>query len=514
MARDAAPHQPGPLRGCLDDLGSCEFDVVVIGGGIYGVCTALEAARRGAKTALVESDDFGGATSWSSHRIVHGGLRYLQSLDLPRFTQSVRERRWFLETMPTLIEPLECLMPLSGPGLKRPIAFRAALAINAIGSRLVGGKTSALADGRVLSRRATLAAAPFVPERGLLGGGLWWDARMISSERVLIVLLRAACEMGAVVSARVRALRVLAEGGRVRGLSVESADGSRRVDIAARAVINCAGSGVLDEALVPEQADRTKLFAPARAFNLLLDVPPPTRSAIAVGGPARDAPTLFLVPMDGMLAAGTWHEPAEPTQGAMPTSASIDRFLEEIRAAVPGLDVSAGDIRCVWSGLLPAHSPGKGEPSDRPVVLDHGRSGGSAGHVTVSGVKYTTARLVAEQAVRRVFAGDRPAPVPVLQDPLGDLVLSTAMPSDRAVLIRLLERLRDEEQAVSPEDVLLRRTRWYLGEVTDAFVPAASQVFGLGASSVERSLDDAAVLRLGPLISGQAGTREGECRWA
>src|SRR5690554_3489013 len=69
------------------------YDVIVIGGGILGCCHALEAAKRGLSVLLLERDDFGGATSWSSHRIIHGGLRYVQSLDFPRQLESIRERR-------------------------------------------------------------------------------------------------------------------------------------------------------------------------------------------------------------------------------------------------------------------------------------------------------------------------------------------------------------------------------------------------------------------------------------
>ena len=71
------------------------YDLVVIGGGIYGVALIFEVSRRGYRAVLLERGDFGGGTSWSSLRIIHGGLRYLQSLDLRRFRESVAKRRWF-----------------------------------------------------------------------------------------------------------------------------------------------------------------------------------------------------------------------------------------------------------------------------------------------------------------------------------------------------------------------------------------------------------------------------------
>src|SRR5262249_52416480 len=60
------------------------WDLVVVGGGIYGAAIAREAALRGLSVALVDRGDFGAATSANSHKIIHGGLRYLQHLDLPR----------------------------------------------------------------------------------------------------------------------------------------------------------------------------------------------------------------------------------------------------------------------------------------------------------------------------------------------------------------------------------------------------------------------------------------------
>src|SRR5689334_6547067 len=120
------------------------YDLLVVGGGFYGAMLTLEAARRGLSVMLVERDDFGGATSWNSLRIVHGGLRYLQSLDLSRYRESVAERRWFLEHFPDLVEPLPCLMPLYDPPrggwLRRPAAFRLAFAVDEALSRSQPGR--------------------------------------------------------------------------------------------------------------------------------------------------------------------------------------------------------------------------------------------------------------------------------------------------------------------------------------------------------------------------------------
>jgi len=98
------------------------FDLAVIGAGIHGVCLALQAAERGLRVLLLERADFGSGASGNSLRVVHGGLRYLQSLDVARFRESVAERRWFARTFPGLVEPLPCLMPLYAEGLLRRLA--------------------------------------------------------------------------------------------------------------------------------------------------------------------------------------------------------------------------------------------------------------------------------------------------------------------------------------------------------------------------------------------------------
>src|SRR3546814_941276 len=89
----------------------------------------------GRRALLVERGDFGGGTTWNSFRILHGGLRYLQRLDLRRFRESVGERRWFLRHFPDLVEPLPCLLPLYNAGLRRPAIFRLAFLVDALLSR-------------------------------------------------------------------------------------------------------------------------------------------------------------------------------------------------------------------------------------------------------------------------------------------------------------------------------------------------------------------------------------------
>lgn len=481
--RPGDPYRPGPIRGSVSDAEGGSFDAVIIGGGIYGVCAALGVGLRGRRALMLERDDFGGGVSWASHRIIHGGLRYLQSLDLVRFVESVRERRWFMDTLPGLIQPMDCLVPLYGHGLKRPVFFRAAATLNNALTVAVGGATPRLGRAHAVAPETVLDQFAAVRREGLLGGGAWQDGRMRSSERVLMCLLRAACDLGCTAVARCDVREVVIRSGRVSGVVALDHRTGKRFSVSSPVVINASGPAsqiVASEAGSPGAG----LFTPARAFNLLLNLPLPARRAIAVSAVGPGVPTLFLVPDGPMTAAGTWHEPTDPEHPeAMPPRASVERFLDEIGRAVPGFSPGIRDVACIWSGLLPAARLGEAEPSDRPRVVDHGRIGGAIGLYSVSGVKYTTARLVTDRLLTRVFGPAR-RDVPVIADPLEP---AGAPPTGtQSEIGALIDALRSQEAAESIDDILLRRTPWYT--FADGARAAAASIgtpFGLdGAESV------------------------------
>ena len=97
-----------------DRLGSEQFDVVVIGGGVVGSGAALDAATRGLKVALVEARDFASGTSSRSSKMFHGGLRYLEQLEFGLVREALFERELSLTTLaPHLVKPLPFLYPLT-----------------------------------------------------------------------------------------------------------------------------------------------------------------------------------------------------------------------------------------------------------------------------------------------------------------------------------------------------------------------------------------------------------------
>jgi len=441
-----------------------DYDLIVVGGGIYGAMMVLEAARRDLRPLMLERDDFGGATSWNSHRIVHGGLRYLQRMDLPRFRSSVRERRWFLRHFPDLVEPLPCLMPLYGEGARRPEVMRLALGLNHLLSRSRNDAVlpdRRLESGGVMTVRETLSLFPDVRADALRGGALWYDAVMRDSQRLLMEVLRWACARGARCLNYAAATRLIVEGGRVRGVEATDACTGATLSFAAPTVINCAGpwSGA-----TAQQFDRPVdgLFRPSLAFNLLFDRPPAAEVAVAVSAPGGASHTWFLYPRAGLLFAGTAHYPHTSGNDAPnPSNEQIDEVIEQINAATPALQLRRHQLLTVYAGLLPASAPGTADLSDRPMIHDHGGNGGPQGLFSVSGVKYTTARDIAEQTLRRavaplaeITADDRPTPATL------PALAATEDGEVDAELIDALRAFATDEAVVHAEDLLLRRGSW------------------------------------------------------
>jgi len=96
----------------LEALAGSTFDVLVVGGVIYGLAIAYDAAQRGLAVALIERHDFGSGASFNHLRTIHGGLRYLQSLDVARARESVRERRTIARIAPHAVRPLPVAVPV------------------------------------------------------------------------------------------------------------------------------------------------------------------------------------------------------------------------------------------------------------------------------------------------------------------------------------------------------------------------------------------------------------------
>ena len=451
------------------------YDLVIIGGGIQGACLLLEAARCGKRVVLLERDDFGGATSWNSLRIIHGGLRYLQSADLRRYRESVADRRWFFRAFADLVQPLPCVMPLHGHGLKRPMVLRAALLANELLGASRGINDRNWQRGRVLNVLETLSVAPFTRLDGLQGAAMWYDGMMRSPQRVVIELIRWACSLGATALNYVQAERLIQRDGAIRAVRAVDGTTGEVHEIETAAVANCAGPWAGRVASAGD-GDGGPLFRPSLAFNLLLDREPLSQCGLAVSPPRAGGSdrAYFLCPFHGRILAGTshvpWHGDADQPR---PTHQQVGQMLDDLNAAIPGFQASHDDILRVYSGLLPTETAGSYQPAKRTLLVDHSRDGGPRGLLTIRGVKFTTARHTAQRALRHLFpdararAGDTAVDRPQWTCPVDLLDPDSPCTLEDELVAETLERIVHEEAVVRLDDLLLRRTDW-LADPRDA----------------------------------------------
>jgi glycerol-3-phosphate dehydrogenase len=377
-------------------LASSRFDLLIVGGGIHGLATAYEAASRGLSVALVERGDFGQASSFNHLKTVHGGLRSLQTADVQKFREGIRERRRMARIAPHLVEPLAFLLPALPKLTRSRLALRAAFAIDAVlGADRNQGLPGHLhlPAGRVLGRDEALERVPLWRNTPATGAARWFDYQMPRTERLTLAFAHAAEHHGAVLCNHVEALDPVIVDGRVRSVPVRDTATGDTFDVTADVVVNCAGgyAGVFAVRFGAKTAVPLQ-----KALNLVTRRP---WHSDAVGA-ALHGGTLFLVPWEGHLVVGTWHDDREfePRESSV-AEIELTRCLDDVNAAFPGLDLARAEVSMVHRGLVPGVRTSAGiQMRTRGALLDHA-SDGVEGAISVIGVKYTTACAVAARAV-------------------------------------------------------------------------------------------------------------------
>src|SRR5690349_7680611 len=384
-------------------LAAREFDILVVGGGVYGLAIAADAASRGLSVALVEGNDFGSGTSFNHQKTAHGGLRSLQSGRIDRARESIHERRALARIAPRLLRPLPFIVGTYRSILKNRMALRAAFRLD----RLLGRARNEdlepelhLPPPRLVSRAATLKLFPGVRQAGLTGGAMWYDYQIVEGDRLNIAFAEAADAREAVLANYAEATAVLRENGRVAGMRVHDRLTGETLDVRAGLTINAAGASV-GRVMRMFGVEREVLLL--KATNLVTSKP---ASDIALAAPGREGRMLTLVPWRGHALVGTSQSYTfcGPDDTRV-TSAEVDAFVADANAAFPSLHLTLEDVTLVHRGVVPAQR-GKGGLPDllaAPRIVNHAREG-APGAMTVVGVKYTTARGVAARVVSRAGA--------------------------------------------------------------------------------------------------------------
>lgn len=390
----------------LRRLADTKFDVVVVGAGFYGVTAAWDAAQRGLSVAIVDKDDFGAATSFNNLKTLHGGLRSLQAFNFPQMRLFIRERRALARILPHLVRPLPFIVPTTRNPRRSATAMRVALAIS---DAVAHDRNEGLADpgthlpaSTFVSRDEAVRLNPVVASEGVTGGAIWYDYQMLSTDRVTLSFLLSAVDAGACAANYLQVTRFLQQDGRVTGVNVEDSLTGESFAIRGSVVVNAAGpwaAGLLSD--LPEAAQGAPPPRLSRAMNLI------TRKVVnehACGGLVNGR-YLFMIPWRDVSMLGTSHDAHEGTADQLKVSRwDLEAFLKDAREAFPHANLTSDDVRLIHRGLLPMVS---GEGTDVQLVkesqvVDHSKHG-LPGLVSMFGVRYTTARHTAQEAVDAVF---------------------------------------------------------------------------------------------------------------
>ena len=379
----------------LDRIAGGSYDLLVVGGGIYGLAIAYEASSRGLRTALVDAGDFGGGTSFNHQKTAHGGLRSLQSGRIDRSLESIHERRALARMAPWLLRPLPFLIGTYRSWNRRRAALRVAFKCDAwLGRRRNDGLEPELylPLPRLLSKAATLRLFPGIRPDGLTGGAQWYDYQMVEADRLTFAFAEAADLSGADLANYVEAVAAVRDGGRVTGMEVQDRITGRRFAIAARATINAAGARVAEVmALFGDPQDVPMV----KAMNLVTTV---RASDIALAAPSSSGRMLTLVPWRGRALVGTSQSgPVPPATRPAVTAGEVAAFVAEANTAFPALQLTPAHVSLVHRGIVPASIDRHGQATLRTDggLIEHGATGA----YSVLGLKYTTARGAAERAV-------------------------------------------------------------------------------------------------------------------
>ena len=439
------------------------LDVLVVGGGIVGSGSALDAATRGLRVGLVERDDIAVGTSSRSSRLIHGGLRYLEQYRFGLVREALRERSRVLHLAPHLVTIQPLLFPLFGLPLVTRVFYQSGMTLyDLLGARHDGGWH------RHLSVDEVLAHAPRM-RRARLRGGLLFHDGMEDDARYTLAVARTSQADGATVVTRARATGLLGDGGRVRGARVHDELDGGDVEIRARVVIDATGVWAADLSS-PLGGGKTRLL-PSRGAHLVVRrdrIPSDVGLTIRVPGKV-----VFLVPWPHFWLIGTTDAPYDgpidrPTAG----HDEVDELIAAVNRVLD-VDLERSDVVGTYAGLRPLIAPSTGSTvtasREHRVVVE------SNGLVRVSGGKYTTYRQMAEETVDAALgvlgerARNRPSKTATRRlvgaaDPpeLDQLVtsLTTSSGLDRAVIDRLVARHGTEAAdvlAVGHETGLLGR---------------------------------------------------------
>ncbi|MFZ0455624.1 MAG: FAD-dependent oxidoreductase, partial [Ignavibacteriaceae bacterium] len=402
----------------ISTLADKEFDIVIIGAGMFGVCAAWEAVLQGFSVAIVEKGDFCQATSANHYKMVHGGIRYLQHGDVYRIRESSKERSALLRIAPHLVKPLPIVIPTYGHGMKGKGILRVGTTLFDI---LTADRNSGIPDterkipkSKFISKNEVLDLFPGINQNDLTGAAVFDDAQMYNPPRLALSFLRSAVRRGVSAANYAEVIDFIIDGKKVNGVRVRDLINNDVFEIKSKIILNTAGpwaDKLLEESLKLNLNPKPS-FSRDAAFVTCKK--PSNELALATTLKTKDVDTIFdrggrhvfIVPWleRNITMVGVWHIVWPGTKDRVyVTEDELKEFADEVNESYPAMDLSINDITMVNTGLtlFGETAPGSKRMSfgKRSLLIDHSKEHSIEGIITLIGVRATIARGMAEKAV-------------------------------------------------------------------------------------------------------------------
>ncbi|PFG32082.1 glycerol-3-phosphate dehydrogenase/oxidase [Paramicrobacterium agarici] len=376
----------------IEEMSSKELDVLVIGGGIVGTGSAMDAVTRGLSTGLLEARDWSSGTSSRSSKLVHGGIRYLEQLDFGLVREALIERGLLLQRIaPHLVKPVRFLYPLTKPVWER-LYIGAGMMLYDIFS-YTGLRPPGVPHHRHLSKRQLRKSIPSLRSNAFVGGLTYYDAQ-VDDARYVATLARTASAYGAHVASRVRVEGFLKVGQRVVGVKAHDLETDTHFEVKAKQVVNATGVWTDETQSMVGERGQFKVRA-SKGIHLVV---PRDRFQSTMGMILRtEKSVLFVIPWGRHWLIGTtdtdWHlDKAHPAA----TAADIDYLLEHVNRVL-AVPLTRDDVEGVYAGLRPLLA---GESDDTSKLSrEHVVAHSVPGLVVVAGGKWTTYRIMAKDVI-------------------------------------------------------------------------------------------------------------------
>lgn len=388
------PSRLGPAEraDAIAALKDTELDILVVGGGIVGTGSAVDAVTRGLSVGLVEARDFASGTSSRSSKLVHGGIRYLEQLDFRLVREALIERGLLLQRIaPHLVKPVRFLYPLKKRVVERAYVGAGMMLYDIFS--YTGLRPPGVPHHRHLSKRQVQRAIPSLASDALVGGITYYDAQ-VDDARYVANLARTAAHYGAHVATRVRVEGFVKVGERVVGVQAHDLETDERFEIRAKQVVNATGVWTDDTQAMVGERGQFKVRA-SKGIHLVV---PRDRFQSKMGLLLRtEKSVLFVIPWGRHWLIGTtdtdWHlDKAHPAA----TAADIDYLLAHVNAVL-GIPLTREDVEGVYAGLRPLLA-GESDQTSK-LSREHLVAHSVPGLVVIAGGKWTTYRIMAKDAI-------------------------------------------------------------------------------------------------------------------